>query len=346
MEFDINKLVRPNIRNLKPYSSAREEYKGQDAVFLDANQNPYNAPYNRYPDPLQSALKNKIGELKNIPPENIFHGNGSDEAIDLLIRAFCEPGRDNIVSIDPSYGMYRVCADINDVQFTGVLLAEDFQVNVDAMLKAVNERTKIIMLCSPNNPTGNCFRETAITELIESFHGIVMLDEAYIDFAPEQSLLGKLKLYPNLVILQTLSKAWGMAGMRLGMAFAGEEIIRTLSKIKYPYNISKPVQEQVLTALEKPGQMKTWVERIQKEKSRLMRELEKIDLVEKVFPADANFFLIRVAEPRRIYEYLVKKNIIVRDRSGLRLCRGCLRITTGTEAENQALLDALKTYVS
>ncbi|PRZ02105.1 histidinol-phosphate transaminase [Marinilabilia salmonicolor] len=337
----INELLRPNIRDLKPYSSARDEFSGEAAVFLDANENPFNAPFNRYPDPYQRELKKRIAAIKEISAENIFLGNGSDEAIDIAIRAFCEPGKDNIVSISPTYGMYQVAADINNIDVKKVLLTPDFELDAEALLKAADEHTKIIFLCSPNNPTGNCFSPQEVKKILDEFNGIVVLDEAYIDFAPDKSWLTRLTQYPNLIILQTFSKAWGMAGIRLGMAFAKDEIINVFSKIKYPYNVNILTQQKALELLSDNDTMKRWVKELLEERTRLIETLKTKDFVKKVYPTDANFVLIKTPEPKKIYNYLVARKIIVRDRSNVALCEGCLRITVGTPEENRELIEAL-----
>ncbi len=276
----LDQLIRKNILDLKPYSSARDEYSGEAAVFLDANENPYNQPYNRYPDPYQREVKERIAVLKGLETQQIFLGNGSDEPIDLLYRVFCEPGVDNVVSIDPTYGMYQVAADINNIEVRKVLLTKDFELNVEGLLKACDERTKLLFICSPNNPTGNCFRQEDIQLLLEHFQGIVVLDEAYIDFAPDKSFLPLLSNYPNLVILQTFSKAWGMAGIRLGMAFASPEIIKVMSNVKYPYNINILTQQKALDLLDKAGEMEKWVQVILSERSRLEEALKQFSFVE------------------------------------------------------------------
>ena len=340
----LSSLLRPNIASLKPYSSARDEFSGADALFFDANENPFNAPYNRYPDPYQSELKKKIGSVKGISPENIFLGNGSDEAIDLLFRAFCIPGKDNVVSIDPTYGMYQVAADINDVEVRKVLLGNNFELDVEGLLNAADENTKMLFICSPNNPTANVFREEDMIDVLNGFNGIVVVDEAYIDFAPEKTLLPKLDSYPNLVILQTFSKAWGVAAIRLGMAFASKEIVSVLNKIKYPYNVNYLTQEKALELLEKEEQKNEWVDIILKEKERLKKALSENPLIKKIYPSDANFLLVVVDEPRKVYNALVEKNLIIRDRSKVAKCEGCLRITVGTPEENDRLIRALKDY--
>jgi histidinol-phosphate aminotransferase len=341
MSLDINKLLRENIRNLKPYSSARDEFSGEALAFLDANENPYNSPWNRYPDPRQVKLKTRVGEIKNVPVRNIFLGNGSDEPIDLLFRAFCEPGKDNIVSINPTYGMYRVAADTNNVAVNLVSLSADFELNADAVLAAVTPDTKIIFLCSPNNPSGNALDNNAMLQIVEGFNGIVVVDEAYIDFCPEKSFLPVLGQYPNLVILQTFSKAWGMAGLRLGMAFATEQIIEVLSRIKYPYNLSILTQQKALELLADEQKKLDWVAVILKERGKMIDELKKYPFVVKVYPTDANFVLVKTHDPRGIYQYLVDGKVIVRDRSSISLCEGCLRISIGSPEENAALTEAL-----
>jgi len=342
MEFSLQNITRKNILALQPYSSARDEYTGEASVFLDANENPFNAPWNRYPDPRQLALKTKLGQLKHIASENIFLGNGSDEPIDLLFRAFCEPGTDNVVAISPSYGMYRVAADTNNIAYREVFLEEDFSLKADKLLSATDAFTKLIFLCSPNNPTGNALQQEEILRIIFEFKGLVVVDEAYIDFCPEKSLLSTLKQHPNLVILQTLSKAWGLAGIRLGMAFASPEIIAILSKIKYPYNINLLTQQKALEMLELAGQKEQWVETILQQKEVLKKELVKLPLVTRLYPSDANFILVKTIAAKKIYEALVERKIIVRDRSRVALCGESLRITVGTATENILLMQALK----
>ena len=340
MNFDIDRLLRGNIRNLKPYSSARDEFSGEAAVFLDANENPYNSPWNRYPDPHQRILKEKVGQIKNVPAAKIFLGNGSDEPIDLLFRAFCEPGKDNVVSINPTYGMYRVAADTNNIAVNLVPLTSDFELDAGSVLAAVTPETKIIFLCSPNNPTGNALDDNGILHIINNFNGLVVVDEAYIDFCPEKSLLPDLGKYPNLVILQTFSKAWGMAGLRLGMAFAAEKIIGVLSRIKYPYNLNILTQQKGLELLAGEQLKNEWVSIILKEREKMIRNLLTYPFVIKVFPTDANFVLVQVHDPRGIYNYLVEEKIIVRDRSSIALCEGCLRISIGSPGENATLMEA------
>ena len=344
MKIDLNKLLRPNIRQLKPYSSARNEFKGEASVFLDANENPFNPPYNRYPDPLQWEVKEKIAQIKGVSPENILLGVGSYEPIDLLFRAFCRPGINNVVAIDPTYGMYKVCADINDVEYRPVVLNEDFDFSPDKLLDACDENTKLIFLCSPNNPTGNALSVTKIVEVLTRFSGIVIVDEAYIDFSSQPSFLKKLNEYPNLVVLQTFSKAWGSAGIRLGMAFASSEIISIFNKIKYPYNINKLTQEHALILLSHQDQVRLWVKELIDERNELARQLAAFSFINKIYPSDANFLLVKTNDAQRLYNYLVTKGIIVRNRSNITLCMGCIRITVGTSEENQILLDALKEY--
>lgn len=341
----IQELTRPNIWRLKPYSSARDEYSGKTAsVFLDANENPYNAPNNRYPDPLQKELKALIAPVKKVKPEQIFLGNGSDEAIDLLFRAFCRPGIDNVVAIHPTYGMYQVCADINDVEYRKVLLDEKFQFKAEDLLRASDENTKLIFLCSPNNPTGNNLDAKEIITLLREFQGIVIVDEAYIDFSTQPSFIGILDEYPNLVILQTFSKAWGCAAIRLGMAFASPDIIGIFSKIKYPYNINLLTQQEALRMMQRHYEVQRWISTLLEERARLMQAFTQLPCCKKVFPTDANFFLTRVSNAKAIYDYLVDQGIIVRNRSNITRCEDCLRITVGTRPENDALLEALRNY--
>jgi len=343
--MNINNLLRKNIKSLQPYSSARDEYSGEAVVFLDANENPFNEPYNRYPDPLQKKLKEKVARLKNVPPEQIFLGNGSDEPIDLLIRAFCEPGKENIVTIDPTYGMYKVAASVNNVGVKKVSLTDDFQLDAEQMLNTADENTKLIFLCSPNNPTGNLLEKEAVIEVVKKFNGIVVLDEAYIDFAPGKSLLKKLSNYPNLVILQTFSKAWGMAGIRLGMAFADPEIISILNKIKYPYNLNILTQEKALELTESQEKVGKWVKLIIAEREKMAQLLIEFPFVKTVYLSDANFLLVKMHDARGIYDYLAELGIVVRDRSKIHLCDDSLRITIGTSKENEQLLKALNDLI-
>lgn len=341
----LQELVRLNIWKLKPYSSARDEYNGADAsVFLDANENPYNNPNNRYPDPMQRELKSHLSRIKRVPAANIFLGNGSDEAIDLLFRAFCEPRIDNVVAIDPTYGMYQVCADVNDVEYRKVLLDEHFQFSADKLLAAADEHTKLMFLCSPNNPSGNNLCRDEIVKLLQAFDGIVVVDEAYIDFSEARSFLLDLALYPNVVVLQTFSKAWGCAAIRLGMAFASEEIIAIFNKIKYPYNVNLLTQKQALEMVLRPYEVERWVKVLKEERIWLEEAFRALPCTVEVFPSDANFFLARVTDAVDVYCYLVGKGIIVRNRHTVALCGNCLRVTVGTRPENEKLLDALRQY--
>lgn len=338
-------LTRPNIWNLKPYSSARDEYKGVEAsVFLDANESPYNGPHNRYPDPMQWDLKSAIAPIKKVRPENIFLGNGSDEAIDLVYRAFCEPGIDNVVAIDPTYGMYQVCAEVNNVEYRKVLLDENFQFKADDLLAAADERTKLIFLCSPNNPSGNNLCREEIEKTLNGFDGLVVVDEAYIDFSDAPSFLQQLDKYPNLIVLQTFSKAWASAAIRLGMAFASPEIIGIFSKIKYPYNVNLLTQKQALEILHRYYEVDRWVNSLIKEREWLEGEFGKLPCCICIYPSDANFFLAKVTDAKKIYDYLVGKGIIVRNRNSVSLCKDCLRVTVGTRHENSVLIEALGMY--
>ena len=340
---DLKQLVRPNIWSLAPYSSARDEYSGKEAhVFLDANENPYNAPYNRYPDPLQRELKSELKRVKGVPEENIFLGNGSDEAIDLAYRVFCRPGIDNVVAIAPTYGMYAVCADINDVEYRTVLLDENFDFKADDLLAACDQQTKVVWICSPNNPTGNSLNRDEILSVIERFEGIVIVDEAYIDFADQMSMRQELPSHPNLIILQTMSKAWGSAAIRLGMAFASKEIVAIYNKVKYPYNVNLLTQQQALEVLKDPYEIDKYVKILLAERTRLIQAFQDLPVCERVYKTDANFFLAKVTDANSIYNYLVDRGIIVRNRSKVQLCQDCLRITIGTRTENNELLSALR----
>ncbi len=339
--MNLQQLVRKNVWNMKPYSSARDEFKGEASVFLDANENPLNDKYNRYPDPLQWKLKEKIAKIKRVSPEKIFLGNGSDEPIDIVIRVFCEPRTDNIVAIDPTYGMYQVCADVNNVEYRKVLLDENFDLDAQSLLDRTDEKTKLIFLCSPNNPTGNLLSRREIEKILNSFEGIVVIDEAYIDFASEATWLNELDKYPNLIILQTFSKAWGLAAVRLGMAFASPEIIKLFNKVKYPYNVNILTQNFVFDELDKLEQRKHWVDTLLKGRDYLINELSKLHFVEKVYPTDANFVLVRVGDANGLYKQLADKGVIVRNRNSVSLCAGCLRITVGTDEENEILVETL-----
>ncbi|MBQ3752755.1 MAG: histidinol-phosphate transaminase [Prevotella sp.] len=341
----LEELVRPNIWSLAPYSSARNEYAGREAhVFLDANENPYNNPVNRYPDPLQLEVKAAISKVKGVPAECIFLGNGSDEAIDLPYRCFCRPGIDNVVAIEPTYGMYKVCADINDVEYRPVLLDDNYQITADRLLAACDSKTKIIWLCSPNNPTGNCLVREEIINTIYAFEGIVIVDEAYSDFSSQPSLRTELAKHPNLIVLNTMSKAWGCAAIRLGMAFASPEIIGIYNKVKYPYNVNLLTQKQALEALADPFQVDKWVRMLNLERSRMIEAFRLLPICEKVYPTEANFFLAKMTDAQGIYDSLVEQGIIVRNRTRIKLCRDCLRITVGTKNENNELIAALRRY--
>lgn len=341
-QFDVQAWVRPNIRAMQPYSSARDEFHGSASVFLDANENPYNAPYNRYPDPMQWKLKEKIAEVKRVPKECILLGNGSDEPIDLILRAFCEPGKDAILTLDPTYGMYQVAAEVNNVTCKKVKLTSDFQIDMPGMLAGIDDTVKAIYLCSPNNPTGNSLNRDAIYQLLDKFPGILVVDEAYIDFSAASSFTTELNRYPNLVVLQTLSKAWGAAGIRLGMAFASPDIISVLNKIKYPYNVNQLTQEKALELLSDPGRMQEQLTQILAERTRLQKAISGLPFIRKMYPTDANFILVDVGDADKVYQRLVEQGIIVRNRNKVTLCAGCLRITVGTKEENEALLAALK----
>ncbi len=342
--MNINSLVRPNILDLKPYSSARSEFKGVADVFLDANENPFETGLNRYPDPLQRRLKEEISKIKGIAAEHIFLGNGSDEAIDLLIRIFCEPGLDRIIILPPTYGMYKVSADISNVAVQEIPLKSDFQPDVDAILSQSDEHSKILFICSPNNPTGNAFKFDKINDLARDFPGIVVVDEAYIDFSTQNSALELLPQYPNLAIMQTFSKAWGLAGLRLGMAFAGKAIISLLNSVKPPYNINQLTQQAALKALQNYSQQESWVQSILQQRAILQQQLAALEYVERIYPTDANFLLVKVAKPNELYRYLIDRKIIVRNRSKAPLCEGCIRITVGRAEENQRLFAALAEY--
>ena len=344
--FDINVLVRENVRKMKPYSSARDEFSGEAEVFLDANENPYPSPFNRYPDPLQLSVKRVLSPLKGVLPEQTFLGNGSDEAIDLLIRAFCEPHRDAILITEPTYGMYSVCANVNAVRIVSVTLNDNFDIDLSLFPSLNDPAIKIIFLCSPNNPSANLLNRDSIIRLLEQFSGLVVVDEAYIDFTSSPSFTQELSKYPNLAILQTFSKAWGLAGLRLGMCFASKEIISVLNKIKYPYNVNIRTQELALEALSNRQQKENWVKEILVERSKLADALEKLAITQKVYPSDANFILVKVTDAHGIYKRLMDMGIIVRDRSNVKLCDNCLRITVGSPQENERLIAALKSINS
>ena len=349
MPFDLNALTRPNIRNLVPYSSARDEFQGEANIFLDANENSLGSPltkwYNRYPDPLQMAVKEKISAIKGVPVQGIFLGNGSDEAIDILYRAFCEPGMDNVIVCPPTYGMYEVSARINNVMVKKVNLTPAFQLDLEALEEAIDLNTKIIWLCSPNNPTGNSLNRKDVEVILNNFDGIVVIDEAYINFSRQRSFIPELTEYPSLVVLQTLSKAWGLAALRIGMAFAGEAIIQIMNRIKPPYNISQAAQELALQALDHVEEVNEMIRILVDERAALSNALEKLDMVEKVYPSDANFLLVKTRDASGLYNYLARRGTVVRNRSNVTLCEGCLRITVGTPAENGQLIKQLEEYI-
>lgn len=341
----LKELVRPNIWRLAPYSSARNEYSGHEAhVFLDANENPYGAPLNRYPDPLQTELKAKLSKIKGIAPSQIFLGNGSDEAIDLCYRVFCEPKADNVVAIEPTYGMYKVCADINDVAYRPVLLDEGYQLNADKLLAQCDAHTKLIWICSPNNPTGNNMQRDEVKKVLTTFQGIVVVDEAYSDFSPARTFREDLSLYPNLIVLNTFSKAWASAAIRLGMAFAQEPIIELFNKVKYPYNVNYLTQKRAIEVLDKRDEIDTWIKILLRERGQLIHAFGELPICKQVFHTDANFFLARMTDAQAIYDYLVERGIIVRNRTRIRLCKDCLRVTIGSREENRELLGALRQY--
>lgn len=340
---EIKALCRPNIWRLAAYSCARTEFSGRSAtVFLDANENPFNKPFNRYPDPLQQELKQLLAAVKGVPAENIFLGNGSDEAIDLPYRIFCEPGIDNVVAIAPTYGMYEVCADVNNVEYRPVLLDADYRITADKLLGACDAHTKLMWICSPNNPTGNLIDREAIEKVLQMFQGIVIIDEAYSDFANARPFRHELASHPNLIVLNTMSKAWGCAAIRLGMAFASKDIIGLFNKVKYPYNVNALTQRQAIDALKDPFAVDKWVSIIKQERTRVMQAFADLPICKKVYPTEANFFLARVTDAQGIYDYLVDRGIIVRNRTRITLCDDCLRITIGTKSENQELLAALR----
>ncbi len=340
--MNLERLTRKNIWQLKPYSSARDEFQGNASVFLDANENPFNGPYDRYPDPKQWKVKEQIAAIKGIRKEQIMLGNGSDEPIDLVIRIFCEPGIDNVVTIDPTYGMYKVAAQTNNVEYREVLLDKNYDFDPEALLNATDAHTKLIFLCSPNNPSGNSLDRNKMIDILNRFEGIVVIDEAYIDFSSQPSFLQELDRYPNLIVLQTFSKAWASAGIRLGMAFASETIIALFNKVKYPYNVNALTQDYALNLLKDYGQIRDWVAILLEERGRLEKTLALLPCVRKIYPSDANFLLIEVTDANATYQYLVDNGIIVRNRNSISLCRNCIRITVGTRQENQQLIQALE----
>lgn len=340
--MQITDLIRPNILSLQPYSTARDEYEGDLGTFLDANESPFDNGYNRYPDPHQKRLKSLLSPLKGVAMDNIFIGNGSDEAIDLLFRIFCQPGRSNAISIAPSYGMYEVAADINDVKMRKVLLNDDFSLPVDSLLEAADADSRLLFICSPNNPTGNAFPREDIERVVREFPGIVVVDEAYIDFCDGAGMLPILSEFPNLVVLQTLSKAWGMAGLRCGLAFASPEIIGYMNRVKYPYNINVATSAIAENLLKEP--VPSHIKVIKEERVKLAESLSSFRFVKKVYPSDANFLLVKVSDANTLYDYLIANKIIVRNRDKVPLCNGCLRITVGTSKENLHLINTLSSY--
>ena len=346
--FNLQNILRKNIKDLVPYSSARDEFKGEASVYLDANENSFGSPldvnYNRYPDPIQFKVKQRLSEIKGIPPENIFLGNGSDEAIDILFRAFCRPGLDNVITLPPTYGMYEVSANINDVEVRKIKLTPDYQLDMEGIAEAIDENTKIIFICSPNNPTGNSINRADIETILANFQGLIVIDEAYINYSRQKTFIQELTEYANLVVLHTLSKAWGLAGLRLGMAFASEEIIEVFNKVKPPYNINEASQRIALEALQNVEQINNWIKLTVSEREKLINDLGKLELVLKIFPSDANFILVKTVDAKGIYDHLVNNGIIVRDRSKVELCEGSLRITVGTPDENKTLITNLKNF--
>lgn len=346
MSFDLNSLLRPHIANLQPYTSARDEYTGKEGVFLDANENPYGSvtdqEHNRYPDPYQLELKNEIAKIKGVKSSQIFLGNGSDEAIDLLFRAFCNPGKDNVILLPPTYGMYEVSANINDVETRKVPLTPDFQLESDKILAAVDAHTKIIFVCSPNNPSGNKLKRADILRLINEFEGLVVVDEAYIDFNDEPSFTTHIDEYPNLLVIHTFSKAWGLASLRLGMAFAQKDLIKILNRIKPPYNISGLTQETVLNSIQKVEKVNAMIADILQEREFLKEKLQEFGFVQQIHPSNANFLLVKVPNAGSVYDDLIEEKIIVRNRSKVQLCEDCLRISVGTRSENEAFLRIFK----
>ncbi|WP_299897386.1 histidinol-phosphate transaminase [uncultured Aquimarina sp.] len=344
IKFNIDQLVRENVKDLQPYSSARDEYvsDGSEMIFLDANENPYENGVNRYPDPQQRSLKAVLSEQKNISTDCILLGNGSDEVLDLLFRAFCEPKVDNIITLPPTYGMYNVLANTNDIENRKVLLNDNFEPNVAKIFDTVDHQTKMIFLCSPNNPTGNSFSEKSIVDILENFNGLVVIDEAYIDFSSQETWIGKIKECPNLIITQTLSKAYGMAGIRLGLCYASKEVIGVLNKIKPPYNVNELTQRKALERVEDVASVEREVDNILKEREKIKVALEEISFIEKIYKSDANFVLVKVDDANSRYNQLLEKGIVIRNRTTQPLCENTLRFTVGTTIENQKLIEALK----
>jgi len=348
--FNLQNILRENIKNLVPYSSARDEFKGEASVYLDANENSFGSPlginYNRYPDPQQFKVKQRLSEIKGVPTRNIFIGNGSDEAIDILFRAFCRPGVDNVITLPPTYGMYEVSANINDVEIRKIKLTPDYQLDMEGIAEAIDDNTKIIFICSPNNPTGNSINRTDIETILANFNGLVLIDEAYINYSRQKTFIQELTEYENLVVLHTLSKAWGLAGLRIGMAFASEEIIEVFNKVKPPYNINESSQQLALEALHHVEKINEWIKLTVSEREKLIHDLSKLEIVLKIYPSDANFILIKTSDTKAVYDHLVENGIIVRDRSKVELCEDSLRITIGTPEENESLITNLKNFSS
>tara|TARA_B110000046_G_scaffold185756_1_gene229093 strand:- start:6963 stop:8012 length:1050 start_codon:yes stop_codon:yes gene_type:complete len=343
--FNINNLIRENIKSLKPYSSARDEYKDvttTEMIFLDANENPFENGVNRYPDPQQHKVKDLLSKIKGIDKKNILLGNGSDEVLDLIFRVFCEPNVDNVITLPPTYGMYSVLANINAIENRTVLLTEDFQPKVDQILKRVDAHSKILFLCSPNNPSGNSFTEDIVEELLLKFNGLVVIDEAYIDFSVQKSWLEKLTIFPNLMITQTLSKAYGLAGIRLGICYASEEIITILNNIKPPYNVNELTQQKAIERLSKIDEVKNEVAEITQQRNLLIKELKEVSIIKIIYPTDCNFIMVKVDNANKRYNQLIEKGIVVRNRTTQPLCENCLRFTIGTSIENAKLMKALK----
>jgi histidinol-phosphate aminotransferase len=348
MNFELDKIIRPNIKSLKSYSSARDDFKGEASVYLDANENAFGSPleqaFHRYPDPMQYAVKMRLSEIKGVPARNIFLGNGSDEAIDILFRSFCNPGVDNVIIVPPTYGMYEVSANINDVQLKKVNLTQDYQLDLKGIAEAIDKNTKLIFICSPNNPTGNSINRVDIETLLANFSGIVVIDEAYINYSRQKTFIQELTEYANLVVLQTLSKAWGLAALRVGMAYASEEIIEVFNRVKPPYNINEASQQLALEALQNVEKVNAWIKETLKERDHLVLTLKNFDFVIDIYPSDANFLLVKTTNANGIYDFLVNQGIIVRNRNKIELCEGCLRITIGTPLENEILINTLKEY--
>ena len=348
MEFELNKLIRENIKNLKPYSSARHEFVGNAAVSLDANENPYGSPlpesFNRYPDPLQWQVKFQLARIKGVPAENIFVGNGSDEVIDLAFRIFCNPQKDNVIICPPTYGMFEVSANINDVNIKKVNLLPGFQLDVEGVLNAVDANTKILFICSPNNPTGNNMNREDVEVLLNNFPGIIIIDEAYINYSNQKTFIQELTEYPNLIVMQTLSKAWGLAALRLGLCYASMDIIEVFNKVKPPYNVNKASQQLAVDALVNTTQVNDWIKEVVAQKDMLIRELAAFPFIGYIYPSDANFFLMKVKDADKLYKHLSDNGVIVRNRSKEVNCENCLRITIGTPEENQQLINLLKSY--